>query len=711
MEYQKRTKVKNQKNGKYKIRISSIISILVLILVGVFFLYHIKESTTSINIQGETAHAYAENNSENKYEIEYIYSTDENNMITQCEVKITIPGGYLNSVPDGWTAESQSMMSKIFTENGEWTITDKDYNNGGTQAGDIKISITQIGEEEKVNGKIHLENKPTEDTFINKNGTCLVYVSTEDILIPGNIQVNLKIGNEINRIGTLDDLGDRQAMDNWIITLNNLTGNGRITLEIPPISGVFNKTVVLDTKYIVDNTAPNPSVGAGGVFKEGKERVTMQLDEPVNIVEDGQTYEINYNDDGLVADIQSNSGGWEKGQATYLAKWYETPGDKTIRVIDRAGNYKDITFNIKGWISDIKLNTLGGTYKEGETITVIAKYIGDDISESTTKSKLKYSIGTGEVKEVEETSKDVQNKTITYTINIDQNDIGKLKYESISIRTNKSFQPDFSSITVKQLTGIEIAKSSEFKLTYTEGERLDLTGLTVTVKYSDNSSEEIDTTQYIVSPANGTILTETGTNTVTVTYKGKIATCDVTVIKNTSGGENVAVTGVSLNKTTATIKVGQTESLTATITPANATNKNITWESSDENIAKVVDGVITGVSEGIADITVITEDGNKVATCKVTVTKSTPNPDDHGNNNNGNNNGNNSNNSNNNNNNNNNKNNNSQNTNKTNTIENDTKVSASKLPYAGLKESIMIISIISLIIVAIISYIKYKRCM
>lgn len=80
------------------------------------------------------------------------------------------------------------------------------------------------------------------------------------------------------------------------------------------------------------------------------------------------------------------------------------------------------------------------------------------------------------------------------------------------------------------------------------------------------------------------------------------------------------VSGVSLDKTSLELKVGGSASLTATITPSNATNKNVSWSSSAESIATVANGVVTAVAEGEATITVTTEDGNYTADCVVTVT-------------------------------------------------------------------------------------------
>ena len=96
----------------------------------------------------------------------------------------------------------------------------------------------------------------------------------------------------------------------------------------------------------------------------------------------------------------------------------------------------------------------------------------------------------------------------------------------------------------------------------------------------------------------------------------------IVVTYETSGGgtDPVAVTGVTLDQSEAEIAVGGTVTLTPTVSPSNATTKTVTWESSDDAVATVDGGVVTGVAEGTATITVKTTDGNKTATCEVTVT-------------------------------------------------------------------------------------------
>ena len=84
----------------------------------------------------------------------------------------------------------------------------------------------------------------------------------------------------------------------------------------------------------------------------------------------------------------------------------------------------------------------------------------------------------------------------------------------------------------------------------------------------------------------------------------------------------VHVISVSLNKTEDTIIVGGTDTLIATINPADASNKNVTWSSSNASVASVDStGKVTAISVGTAVITVTTVDGNKTASCSVTVIK------------------------------------------------------------------------------------------
>ena len=100
---------------------------------------------------------------------------------------------------------------------------------------------------------------------------------------------------------------------------------------------------------------------------------------------------------------------------------------------------------------------------------------------------------------------------------------------------------------------------------------------------------------------------------------GKYASCVVTVTE-----VKKEVTGVTLNKSSLNLGIGGSEVLSATVLPADATNKQVTWLSSTPSVATVSQsGVVTGVKEGTTQISVITADGSKTAICSVIVSGQT----------------------------------------------------------------------------------------
>lgn len=107
-----------------------------------------------------------------------------------------------------------------------------------------------------------------------------------------------------------------------------------------------------------------------------------------------------------------------------------------------------------------------------------------------------------------------------------------------------------------------------------------------------------------------------GTTSITATVDGVCATTDAITVTTPV----VKVSGVKLSAANLKLAVGgEPSTLTATVEPDNATNKNVSWSSSDPTVATVVAGVVTPVKAGAATITVTTEDGDHNAACKVTV--------------------------------------------------------------------------------------------
>ncbi len=131
---------------------------------------------------------------------------------------------------------------------------------------------------------------------------------------------------------------------------------------------------------------------------------------------------------------------------------------------------------------------------------------------------------------------------------------------------------------------------------------------------SDNSIAIVDSNGLVTAVAVGNT-----TITVTTADGGYTATCAVEVTSAT-----IAVTGVSVNLSNISLVEGDTQQLSATISPANATNQNVSWSSSDNSIAIVdANGLVTAVAAGNATIMVTTADGGYTATCAVEVTPAT----------------------------------------------------------------------------------------
>ena len=201
---------------------------------------------------------------------------------------------------------------------------------------------------------------------------------------------------------------------------------------------------------------------------------------------------------------------------------------------------------------------------------------------------------------------------------------GYLKIQTYSSSSGKYAAIDNITITHSAgpagpvaVTGVTLDKTS---LSIEAGQTAQLTATVqpgnadnqaVTWSSSDNNVVSVDATGKITANAKGS-----ATITVTTADGGKTAACTVTV---TEPAAPVAVTGVTLNKNNTTIYTGRTETLTATIQPADATNKAVTWTSDNTGVATVNNGVVTGVSVGSATITAKTADGGFTATCTVTV--------------------------------------------------------------------------------------------
>ena len=162
----------------------------------------------------------------------------------------------------------------------------------------------------------------------------------------------------------------------------------------------------------------------------------------------------------------------------------------------------------------------------------------------------------------------------------------------------------------RTLTDVEITNAPT-KTVYDDGDSFDPTGMVVTATYSNGDTENVVSSCVF----DKTTLAYTDTYVrASYTFKGVTMYDDQSITVNA-----IAVTGVSLDSSEETINVGKTVTLLATVAPSNATNKNVSWSSDDTSVATVNNGVVTGVAQGTATITVTTEDGNFTDSCEITV--------------------------------------------------------------------------------------------
>jgi len=195
----------------------------------------------------------------------------------------------------------------------------------------------------------------------------------------------------------------------------------------------------------------------------------------------------------------------------------------------------------------------------------------------------------------------------------------KISFGLMALFLGLAFTSCVNNIDTVAVTGVSLNQTSA---TLFPGNTLQLTATVQpneatnkSVRWSSsNNKATVSSTGKVTIPADAT----PGSVTITVRTVdgGKTATCTITVTT-----AHIAVTGVTVSPTTTSLAVGGTRQLTATIAPATASNKNVTWSSNNEAVATInASGLITAKAIGTATITVRTTDGNKTATCTVTVT-------------------------------------------------------------------------------------------
>ena len=346
---------------------------------------------------------------------------------------------------------------------------------------------------------------------------------------------------------------------------------------------------------------------------------------------------------------------------------------------DGSGKYKEITLTVKKLLSDITLDIDKVTLYVGKTQKITATVAPEDANitgvnwESSNTDVATVSNGTvrgcaAGSATITCTSRDGSNITRTCEVTVLQQiesitfeetsgtinagDTYKLVYKIAPEKVDNSVinwtsgddkvatvdkdgvitavGKGYTTITAKAADGI--GKTATYRLTVKQpvtGIKLDATSktlavgrtarviATVTPDTANNKQVEWTSSNEKVATVSGGTITAVGKGTAVITCKsldadGKTATCKVTVIQ--------PVTSIKLNATKKTLVKGKTVALKATVGPTSASNKSVTWKSSNKKVATVTaSGVVKAVGKGTAVITCTAKDGSKVsAKCTIT---------------------------------------------------------------------------------------------
>jgi len=307
-----------------------------------------------------------------------------------------------------------------------------------------------------------------------------------------------------------------------------------------------------------------------------------------------------------------------------------TGGINSSNIIWKSSNEKVATVNSNGKVTAItEGTTIITAYTSGYSSTCMVKVSSDYVAINgiqLNKNMLNLLIGTSEsliktVSPSNATNKDVNWKSSNPQVaTVDAN--GKVVAKQVGTAIITVYTSGYSAtctvnvVNKIELKGIYINKTTlniKEKASETLSVKFNPTNATnkkITWRSSNKNIATVDANGKVTGVAAGN-----ATITAVSNDGGFVARCEVKV-----EAISKKVTSISLDKKELKIIAGEETTLKATISPNYAENKNVTWESSDKQVATVKDGKVTAIKPGTAEIKVITEDGGKEAICKITVT-------------------------------------------------------------------------------------------
>lgn len=421
---------------------------------------------------------------------------------------------------------------------------------------------------------------PAEQTLFDKAGTYGPETDTQTIT--GDVIISAD-GVILQNTTINGNLLVDQSVGEGSVTLKNVKVTGTTTIKGGGVNSVtFDNCIV---NLVIINKPASP---VRVVFINGSQASGLQVDSAATILGTG-IGQATINANGVVIEFTP-------GKTTVKAGISAMVGGRTITGSSGDGGSTPATVAVTG----VSLNTNALSLKVGETATLTATIAP---ANATNKNVTWTSSHPG--------AADVVNGVVTAygkgTAVITVTSVADITISATCTVT----------VTVP-VSGVSLSKTSLNMLK--GGATATLTPIITPADADDKSVTwaSLDPAVASVDPNNGTITpVSEGTTAITVTTNdgSKVASCTVTV-----GTANVAVTGVSLNYTDYTLNAGNSDLvLVPFITPADATNTNVTWSSDNLAVATVNNGTVTAVAAGTAHITVTTADGGQTDICTITV--------------------------------------------------------------------------------------------
>ena len=516
-------------------------------------------------------------------------AVDNNSATAQCRIHVAVPvsGVKLDQseatidVGDTLELTATVLPNNADNQNVTWSVED-----------DSVATVSQDGVVTAVNGGTTTVTVTTVDGSFTASCEVTVEVPVTDIELDKN-QAEMRVGDTLQLNATVLPENATNKEVRWHSSDSNVATvdeNGLVT-AVGGGDVIINATAV-DNNYATTQCQIHIIVPVSGIELTETEE-SIYVDEEIQLhanvlPENAENKNIIWSvDDDTIAEVDQN--GLVTGKAV---------GDVTVTAAAADGGFKDTcVIHVEKApvpVTGVELNETAAAILDGETLQLVANVLPEDAT----------------------------NKEVTWTSDsegvatVDENGLvtavapGKA---TITVRTAQGGFEASCVVTVNPIavTGVEL---DETAATINLGETLTLNA-TVLPENASNKEVTWSVEDDSIASVNNGVVTGLagGTTTVTVTtVDGSFtASCKVTV--------NVPVTGVELNKTSATINAGETLTLNATVLPADASNKEVTWSVEDDSIASVNNGVVTGLAGGTTTVTVTTVDGEYTASCAVTV--------------------------------------------------------------------------------------------